>query len=183
MESVITRYASAIVSLANDEGKLKEYKKAFYELDCLFSSNEKLKKYLESYFVKNEDKYTIIDELCSSYKLKSLSNFIKLIVSKHIFIKFHDLYNAINKQVNIELGIDEGTIYSVFKLSEKQIKDIEAAISKKRGHVVELKNKLDESLIGGVRVVVHDHIYDGSIKGKLENLKNTLNEGRIRNEN
>ena len=182
MESVVTRYASAIVSLANEEKKLSEYKKAFYELDCVFSSDEKLKKFLESYFVKNEDKYKVIDELCSSFSLNNLANFLKLIVSKHIMIKFHELYLAINKQINIELGVDEGIIYSVSSLSDKQIKNIENAISKKRGHKVELKNKIDETLIGGVRVVVHDHIYDGSIKGKLENLKNTLSERRIENE-
>lgn len=183
MESIVTRYASAIVSLANDENKLKDYKKAFYELDAIFSNNEKIKKYLESYFVKNEDKYLMIDELCSSYKLNNLTNFIKLITSKHLIIKFRELYLEVNKQVNTELGIDEGIIYSVQELTASQIKNIETAISKKRGHIVELKNKIDPSLIGGVRVVVHDHIYDGSIKGKLENLKNSLNERRITNEN
>lgn len=183
MDSFITRYSSAIVSLANDENKLLEYKKAIYELDYLFSSNKELKKYLESYFIKSEEKYEVIDELCSSYKLDNLSNFIKLITSKHVILKFHDLYLEINKQINAILGVDEGIVYSVDSLSDLQLKNIETAISKKRGHKVELKNKLDSSLIGGVRVVVHDHIYDGSIKGKLENLKTALNERRITNEN
>lgn len=183
MESIVARYADAIVSLAIDEKKLSEYKKAFYELDALFSSDEKLKKYLESYFVKSEEKYNVIDELCSSYNLANLCNFIKLLTAKHLIIKFHDLYLEVNKKVNSELGIDEGIVYSVNALSDSQLKDIETAISKKRSHKVELKNKLDPSLIGGVRVVVHDHIYDGSIKGKLENLKNTLSERRITNEN
>lgn len=178
MESLITRYASAIVSLASEDKKLSEYKQAFSELDVFLIENPDVKKFLESYFVKNEQKYVVVDELCSSYKLKHLSNYIKLLTSKHLIIRFHEIYMAINKQINFELGIDEGIIYSVEMLEQSQIKNIETAISKKRGHKVELKNKIDKNLIGGVRVVVHDHIYDGSIKGKLENLKNTLNERR-----
>ena len=46
----------------------------------------------------------------------------------------------------------------------------------KIGKKVELKNKLDERLIGGVKVVVHDHVFDGSVKYKLETLKEQLKD-------
>ena len=63
-------------------------------------------------------------------------------------------------------------------LIKKQIERIEEGIAKKLGHKVELKNVIDERLIGGVRVVIHDHVYDGSIKYKLETLQNNLKERR-----
>lgn len=174
------RYAGAIVSLAKEEKKLSEYKLAISELDAFFLNNAEAKKMLESYFVSNEDKFAFVDELVKKYKLPNLSNFMKLIVSKHLMFHFHDIAKAVNKQVNQELNIDEGFVYSVDELSSKEIKAIEDAISKKRGHRVELVNKLDPRLIGGVKVIVHDHIYDGSILGKLETLKNNLNERRIK---
>ena len=39
---------------------------------------------------------------------------------------------------------------------------------------VELKNQIDESLIGGVKIVIKDRVYDSSIKYKLEQLKSSL---------
>ncbi len=177
---VAVRYAGAIVSLAKEENKLNEYKLAISELDTFFNENADAKKMLESYFVPNEDKFIFIDELVKKYKIANLANFMKLIVSKHLMFHFHDIAKAVNKQVNQELNIDEGFVYSVNELTSKEIKAIEDAISKKRGHKVELKNKLDPRLIGGVKVIVHDHIYDGSILGKLETLKNNLNERRIK---
>lgn len=179
MDSFATRYAGAIVSLAKEENKLNEYKLAIREVDVFLMENLEAKKLLESYFVSNDDKFKFIDELVKSYKLKSLANFLKLIVSKHLVFHFHEIAKAINKQVNEELGVDEGFVYSVNKLSEKEHKAIEEAISKKRGHKVELVNRLDPRLLGGVKVVVHDHVYDGSLKGKLETLRNSLNERRI----
>ena len=179
MDSFASRYAGAIVSLAKQEKKLSEYKLAIRELDTFLMTNIDAKKLLESYFVSNEEKFKFIDELVKKYKLDNLSNFLKLITSKHLIFHFHDIAKAVNKQINEELSIDEGFVYSVEELSSKEKAKIEEAISKKRGHKVELTNKIDPSLLGGVRVVVHDHVYDGSLKGKLETLKNNLNERRV----
>lgn len=178
MESQISKYASAIVSVAKDEGKCLEYKTAFVELLNAFLENPEVTKFLESYFVSNEEKYKLIDELTKSYKLQNLSNFLKLIAKKHLIYKFKDIVKEITKLLNEELKIDEGFLYSTVKLSESQIDSIEEAVGKKLGHKVELKNVIDERLIGGVRVVIHDHVFDGSIKFKLETLKNNLKERR-----
>lgn len=178
MEQVIVRYASALVSIARDEKKLVEYKEAINSLLDVFAINNDLMKLLSSYFVKDDVKYKVIDELCSSFELDNLSNFLKLLVKKHIIYRYKEVAKEINKRLNEELNTDEGFVYSTEKLSKERISDIEKAISKKLGHPVELRNKIDERLIGGVKVIVHDHVYDGSIKNKLETLKENLNERR-----
>ena len=179
MDNFASRYALAITSIAKEEKKLSEYKKAISELDVFFMNNLEAKKLLESYFVSDNDKFKFIEELAKNYKLPNLVNFLKLITEKHLVYHFHDIAKEVNKQINVELSIDEGFVYSVEPLSTKELSSIEKAISNKRGHKVELTNLVDPRLIGGVKVVVHDHVYDGSIKGKLETLKENLNERRI----
>ncbi len=178
MESIVSKYASAIVSIAKDEKKCLEFKKAFNDLLSLFLEQPEISRYLESYFVSDDDKFSLIDKLCSSYKSENITNFMKLITKKHLIYKFKDIVKEITKQLNEELSIDEGFLYSTEPLSKPQMDKIQSAISKKLGHKVELKNVIDSRLIGGVRVVVHDHVYDGSIKFKLETLKNNLKERR-----
>ena len=36
---------------------------------------------------------------------------------------------------------------------------------------VELISRIDPSLIGGVKVVINSHVYDGSIKNQLEKMQ------------
>ena len=178
MESIVSKYASAIVSIAKDEKKCEEYKNAITSLLGVFLEHNEVQKYLESYFVTDLDKNKLIDELCSPYKLNNLSNFVKLLAKKHLIYRFKDIVKEITKLLNEELKIDEGFVYSTEELSKQQMEKIELAIAKKIGHKVELKNLIDSRLIGGVRVVIHDHVYDGSIKYKLETLQNNLKERR-----
>ena len=178
MESASTKYAKALVSLAREEGALLEYKKATKAFDELLSTNSQLKKMLCSYFVSNEEKYRIIDEICAGFALKNFQNFIKLLAQKHLIFHFHDIAKEIVLGLNEELHIADGFVYSTTQLSEKQIEQVTKAISKRMGVEVELKNLIDERLIGGIKVVVHDHVFDGSILYKLDSMKQNLKERR-----
>ena len=73
--------------------------------------------------------------------------------------------------VNEYRGVDEGLVYSTIPLDEKTINKIEEKISKIESRKVELINKIDPALIGGVKVVINGHIYDGSIKNQIEMMK------------
>ena len=178
MEEAVSRYADALVNLAKEEGKLEQYKFAVLSTAETFKLNPELLKYLKSYFVKEEDKYKVIDDFTKDFKLQNLTNFIKLLVVKHKIYLFKDIANEITKGINFELDVYEGFVYSTEPLEKPKILKISQVISEKIGKNVELKNKLDVRLIGGVKVVIHDHVFDGSIKHKLETLKEQLKERR-----
>ena len=183
MEEVVSRYASAIVSIAKDEQKLAEYKQAVLDVQESLSSNPGLLKILKSYFVKDSEKFELVDELCSSFSLSNLNNFLKLLIKRHKISMFRDIAKEINSELNEALNIYEGFVYSVEELSVKKISEIEEVISERMHRQVELKNRIDKRLIGGVKVVVHDHVFDGSVKYKLETMKQSLKERRTTDEN
>lgn len=178
MDSLYSRYSFALLSIAKDEKKVKEYKEAINVLLKYFLNHDEVNTYLKSYFVKEKEKEKVIDEMCEPFKLNNLSSFIKLLVKKHRFIDFKHIAEEFTRDCNEAIGISEGTVYSTVKLDEFQIAKIEVSISKKLNCKVELKNEIDERLIGGVKVVVHDHVYDGSIKNKIETMKTKLDERR-----
>lgn len=178
MESLATKYAHALVQIAREEEKLPEYKELIKDFDETLTSNFELKKMLSSYFVSNEEKFRVIDELYGKNSSKNFVNFLKLLIQKHLIYHFHDLAKEIVLGLNEELGIADGFVYSTKELNEKQIDQISKAISKRMGVEVELKNLIDERLIGGIKVVVHDHVFDGSVLYKLDSMKQNLKERR-----
>lgn len=178
MESLASKYAYAIVSIAKEENKCEEYKNALIMLLDVFRNEIETAKFLESYFISNEEKYKVIDESFRSINLPNFTNFIKLLTEKHLISKYKDIVKEAIILLNESLNIEDGFVYSTSKLSEEKMNEIESVISKKLNQKVELKNIIDSRLIGGIKVVVHDHVFDGSIKHKIENLKENLKERR-----
>ena len=178
MNEVASRYAAALVSIAKEEQKLEQYKLAVLSIKETFDSNPEVLKLLKSYFVSDENKAQVADELTKEFGLSNLTNFIKLLVVKHKIYLYKDIVTEITKGINFELDVYEGFVYSTEPLEKQKILEISDVISKKINKKVELKNKIDERLVGGVKVVVYDHVFDGSIKYKLETMKEQLKERR-----
>ena len=69
-----------------------------------------------------------------------------------------------------EEGVTEATIYSAFPLDEKQRKDLIADLEARFKTRLTAEVVVDQSLIGGVKIVVGDQILDTSVRGKLESM-------------
>ena len=71
-------------------------------------------------------------------------------------------------------GIGFGVVYSVRPLEKEHIEKLEVAIGNELEQKVVLENKLDESLIGGFKIVINNNVWDGSYRSKLKDLKSSL---------
>ena len=85
-----------------------------------------------------------------------------------------DLLETFIDLCNESLKVKKGIVYSTTSLTEEEIIKIQNAFNEKLSIKVELTNKVDESLIGCIRVIIEDHIYDSSLKNQLESLKSSL---------
>ncbi len=77
--------------------------------------------------------------------------------------QFHVLKNA-------QEGAADAEITSAFDLSDAQVKELIAALEKKFGRKLNPSVIVDDSLIGGVRVVVGDEVLDTSVRAKLQQM-------------
>ena len=90
-----------------------------------------------------------------------------------------DILQAFNTLCNDSRDIVEGLIYTAFPLKEETLLKIKQKISQIEHHDVDLIERIDPSLIGGVKVVINSHVYDGSIKNKLEKMQVDLSRKEL----
>jgi F-type H+-transporting ATPase subunit delta len=81
------------------------------------------------------------------------------------------------KEASLLENIVEGTVYSTSPLTKEEIKSLEVALEKKDGYKTKLINKIDPSLIGGIKIVINDKIIDRSMKSALDDIKKKILEG------
>ncbi len=75
---------------------------------------------------------------------------------------------------NAQQGSADAEIISAFPMPDAQVADLVAALQKKFGRKLNPTVTVDESLIGGVRVVVGDEVLDTSVRAKLQQMQTSL---------
>lgn len=176
MESYIASYASALYSLLGEKERPK-YLSALAGVGKDFEDEKEFFALLCSYAVSQKEKETILQKVYGNIPLKHLLPFLNLLCKKHRIIHFREVLDAYSSLCNEEMNIEEGIAYSVSPLTQGQLSRIEEALGKKTNGKVKLKNVLDSSLLGGVKVALDGKVYDGSLRGKLAELKKQLKGG------
>ncbi len=176
MDSLYARYAGAMFALAEEEKKIEDYRLEFKKLKTVFLENEELIRLLSSYFLESEEKDGIIDRVF--FDADPLTrNFLKVVSQNRRMDCIVRIIDEFVGRCDESLGILEGTVYSFRALDETEMARLSDALSARLNSRVELTNSVDPRLLGGVKIIVGDRIFDGSVKNKLEKMKDTLLSG------
>lgn len=177
MESLFTRYAIGLLECAVDEKKdlvsLREQIKIIFEIS---KKESRLARFLSSNNVFLEQKFDFI-ETCFSQFDKLIINFIKLIVKQSRGVFLYDIFKESLLKFDAYLNVERGIVYSSSLLSDEEMKRIKLTIEHAKNKIVELDNIVDPSIIGGIKIVLNNDIYDSTINKKLENMRKLLLKG------
>ena len=76
-------------------------------------------------------------------------------------------------------GITNATATSAMPLTDTEVRALTARLEQMTGGRIALQTDVDEGLIGGLVVRVGDRLIDGSVRGRLERLRNQLASGAL----
>ena len=173
MLELAQNYASALFSIALDDNKVIDYQNEAKELRKIIKNNEDFILLLDSRFLSVIERMHNAELILKGFS-PDIVNFIKIIIKHNRVNYLEDILVAFNSLCNENQDIVEGLIYSAFPLDETTLLKIKNKISQIENHKVDLISKIDPSLIGGVKVVINSHVYDGSIKNQLEKMQINL---------
>lgn len=170
------RYGKALFELASEDKQLTTLVK---EADTLIEAfqSEELRAFL------------INPELSPKQKSMVLAAWMKKAKTSDTMRKFVCLMAQKGRSMAIEGSLEwfkelcleaehivTAKVISAFPMAEKQKGEIEAFIKKKvkGSKAVELEEQVDESLIGGFKVLVGSEQFDASLNGRLNQIKTLL---------
>lgn len=178
MNKIASRYAEALVAIAQESHRLSEYKDQAKILHKVFRDNPDYVSLFSKPQLSIAEKHELLDSVLSQYVDPYWLNLLKLLIEK----RRGNLLEAVTLDfvhlANVAQGIEEGLVYSVYPLSEQDLKQLEASYSAQRNTTVEFLNKLDPTLISGIRIRFNESVIDLSLSAQLDALRGTLREGR-----
>ena len=174
-ESLAKNYAEALFSLSLDNNNYLDLQKEMKALKQILVDNKEFVSLLCSSFLSLEEKEEIIDKVLGEFN-EDIKSLLKVICKNRRAAIVMNVIEEFNSLVNHKRGILEGLVYTIYPLKEKELLEIEKRISDIEKVPCELKNIIDATIIGGVKVAINGHIYDGSIANKIEQMRLTLNK-------
>ena len=173
MNEIASRYGLALYSICLDNKKVIETQEEVKEIRRILKEFPDFIMILDSKFLSSEERIEIVDKTFVGVDI-DFKSLLKIMIQNGRISYLDEDLQAFNSYCNAYRGVDEGLIYSSVPLDEKIKAKIEKKISEIEKTNIELINRVDPELIGGVKVVIHDHIYDGSIKNRLEMMRKDL---------
>jgi F-type H+-transporting ATPase subunit delta len=155
MDTVAERYAESLFALASEEDAISSYLDDMKLVDEVLESDPKIVQFFSHVLISDEDKCKLLDDSFSSSINKYVLNFLKLLVKKRRIRYIRDIVKSFIGLCNKKLGIEEGLVYTPYALSDEQLKDVEKAMSEKENKTIVLRQIIDESLIGGIKVQIN----------------------------
>lgn len=172
------QYAQAIYEIAKENSLEKYYLDISLALIDVGNHDPNLFNYLGSSNINHDDKKNLIKEIVED-KDNFYLNWLCILIDSGRTRYLRDYINEYINLYNLEHGIVKGYAWTTEPIAQEVIDKLQTLMSKKIKKDVMIENRLDKSIIGGIKLEIGDDVWDNTIKNKLLQL---LKEGSDNNE-
>ncbi len=177
-DAVVNRYANALVDVVVKPSAgirpavVVEELKAF---NATVESSEDLRTVLASPAVSIARKRLVIRRIAEALGLERIVlNFILVMTDRRRETALGQVIDAFELLLDERLGFARAEIRSAYELNAEQRERLSAEMAKLAGTQVRMRFAVDSSLIGGVTAKIGSKVYDGSVRGQLDGLREHL---------
>lgn len=176
MSVFVLQYARVLAdAVMSDKLDTKEMDRQLGDFMATFAASKELREVLENPSLKLESKLKVLDAIAPRIGMaKQMRNFIAVLMQNDRTRSLDSIVAEYRKEINLRLGIGEVEITSVRELTAEEKSKVEARAASLAGVRVQASYKQDPSLLGGVVLRIGDTVYDGSVRGSLEGLREKL---------
>jgi F-type H+-transporting ATPase subunit delta len=176
--SVVGAYARAladvVVGSRLDPARMLQ---ELHAVESLLAESDPLRRVLDNPAIPGDRKRAVIDAIAQRLGMtRQARNFIAVLTDHRRVPLFSEILKQAEQELNDRLGFADAEVSSARPLDDPEKRTLEAEIAKLTGKRVRARYQQDESLLGGAVVKVGSTIYDGSVKGQLERIREQLVE-------
>lgn len=175
--AVVRNYAEVLLELGARDGELEAYGELLGEVAALYRGEEDFRLFLDTPGVPLEEKQEALRRTFEGRAPETFLRFLMVVLEKgrhRLLPRMHERYRELVDE-------REGRVHAVVTLSEEPDEELESqladGLSRSLDREVVPHFRVDEAILGGVRIRVEDRILDGSLRRRLADLRGQLLRG------
>ena len=167
-------YAAGLLELARAEGVVARVSDELYRIARALETSADLRLTLGDPRLPLERKHGIVADLLGGRVLPLTLNLVNFVVAAGHSRDLPAIADELAARAAAERDRVVAEVRTAFELDEETVQRLAEALSRATGKQVEVKTVIDPSLVGGVVARVGDTVIDGSLRHRLEGLRQAL---------
>ncbi|MBO4212071.1 MAG: ATP synthase F1 subunit delta [Oscillospiraceae bacterium] len=176
MNDTAVNYANALYELAQDEALLQEIREQLFQVERLYQSNPDFVRLLSAPKLPKAERLSVLDGAFAGRVHPYVLSFLKLLCERGRSWELSACVDRFRTRWNEDHGVLQATVVTAVKLSESLSARLQQRLSAITGKQVDLTERVDPTVLGGVRLEYGGVQLDGTVRGRLAGLEKTLSE-------
>ena len=168
------RYALALYQVAEEKGKVEEYLKDLREICDLIDNNKDFYGVIKHPQIGTKQKKKTFINIFKGNIDEELLSFLLILIEKD---RISFLREKLNEMEKIDLerkNTLRGIVKTTVVLNETEFSSLVSKLESKYNKKIILEQIIDPSILGGIYVRVNNEVIDGTVKLRLEKLKQLM---------
>lgn len=178
MTGIGINYAQALYSLAEEDAITAEILQQLETLAVSFCEEPGFLRLLDTPNIPKEERCNLLDDSFRGKVHPYVLNFMKILTEKGYARHFCDCVKAYREIYNEKHDILSVTATTAVEMTDGQKEKLQKKLETITGKTVLLLTRLDESCVGGVRLDYDGKRIDGTVRNRLDQIRNQLFESR-----
>ena len=171
------RYSRALFEVSKEAGELEKNEADIKKFQSLHDNSLDLKNFIENPTNTIETQNKILDLLSEKLVFsKNLKNFFLLLIKKRRIFFANKIINSFLRLCSIKRGEIKASLISSKELTSVELESISKELSLSMGSTIKFDYKVDQDLIGGLKLQLGSFMIDTSIKNKLKKYEQKMLE-------
>ncbi|MGD9580175.1 MAG: ATP synthase F1 subunit delta [Vampirovibrionia bacterium] len=171
---IADRYAEAMLDVAESNQCLDFVKNDLGTASATIKENEDLKKFLDHPIIPIKEKKEVVETIFSNRISPYVINLLKLLLDRNRMFIIDAINESFKMLFNKRFDIALAVVTTAIDIDDNTKSTIKQKLVDIMGKHVEIETKVDPEILGGVLITIGDSVLDGSIKGRLNDIKRQL---------
>ncbi len=168
------RYAEAFVGSLESSGRVDEGLDEIRVVSGVYAGSINLQRFLGSPEIGEEQKQNLLQKVFAENTGPQGMSLLELLLKRDRMDHLPVVSEEAVSVAELRRGVLRGWVTAARPISSAQVEALAKAVAERLKKKVVLERRVDQKLIGGVRIVVGTLLLDGSVQTLLENTKRHL---------
>ena len=174
MTELSNNYAEALFALAVECGQEKPYLEALESVDAVFADNPDYVDLLAAPSVPQSERAQLIQQAFGDSLPEQVLSFVQILCAHGRIRSLPACTEEYRRLYEVSVALSTAYVTSAVALTEDQKARLGEKLAKKFGRRIQLVCEVDEHLLGGITVRLDGVVLDGSLRRRLQAVKDVI---------